>query len=93
MPIGGEKEITGNFNQFLKVGEQDGKLVLWTENYLDDKSSMTIPFVVVGTGWEYIKCIDGTFLKYIDTIQMSDGLCAITRTVLKNENKNAHAEF
>lgn len=74
LPVGGEKEITGNFNQFLKVGEQDGKLVLWTENYLNDKNNVTISFVVVGTGWEYVKCIDGTYLKYIDTVQMSDGL-------------------
>ena len=74
LPQDGEKEITGSFNHFLKVGEQDGKLVLWTENYLDDKNSVTIAFVVVGTGWEYVKCIDGTYLKYVDTVQMSDGL-------------------
>lgn len=74
LPIGGEKEITGSFNQFLKVGEQDGRLMLWTENYLDDKNDTTISFVVVGTGWQYVKSIDGTYLKYVDTVQMSDGL-------------------
>ena len=69
-----EVEYTGSFNQFLKAGEQDGKLMLWTENYLDDRNDTTISFVVVGTGWGYVKCIDGTYLKYIDTVQMSDGL-------------------
>ena len=75
LPQGGEKAYTGRFNQFLKAGEQDGKLVLWTENFLDESEPTdTISFLVTGTGWKYIKTISGSSLKYIDTVQMSDGL-------------------
>ena len=75
LPLGGEKEYTGRFNQFLKAGEQDGKLVLWTENFLDESEPTdTISFLVIGTGWNYIKVTSGSSLKYIDTVQMFDGL-------------------
>ena len=75
LPQGGEKEYTGSFNQFLKAGEQDGKLVLWAENFLDESEPVdTISFVVIGTGWNYIKTVSGSHLQYIDTVQMSDGL-------------------
>ena len=75
LPLGGEKEYIGRFNQFLKAGKKDGKLVLQTENFLDESEPTdTISFLVIGTGWKYIKTISGSYLKYIDTVQMSDGL-------------------
>lgn len=75
LPQGGEVELTGRFNRFLKAGEQNGKLVLWTENLLDESEPTdTVSFLVIGTGWKYIKTISGSHLSYVDTVQMSDGL-------------------
>lgn len=69
LPQGGSITLKKPFNKFLKVGEQGENLVLWVEESLKEKESVQVQFFVLGTGWRYP---DG--FKYIDSVQMSDGL-------------------
>lgn len=84
IPEGGNAILEGFFtNKNFKAGKQGDKLVLWAENNLtkrdefngyvlkEDSDKTKVEVMVLGTGWYYDKHWGW---KYIDTIQMDDGL-------------------